>query len=65
MSGNTEHIFCGLITADGTPVNAIRTYDNRKISVLKNSGLYSRVDNSKLNHLWKDCVVYLKDDQRY
>ena len=66
MGTNTEHIFAGAMTIDGSPVNAIRTYDNRKISQLVNkrtkNGSYVRVSEEKLNPNWHNCIVYVWDE---
>lgn len=62
MSNNIQHIFCGAMTADGSPVNQTRTTDNRKISKMLNDqdgGYYARVKQSDLAHAFKDCAVYV------
>jgi hypothetical protein len=62
MAQTTEHIFAGAMTIDGTPVNSVRTYDNRKISKMindENGGFYSRVDEKDLNHRFHNCKVYV------
>lgn len=62
MGNNTQHIFCGVMTIDGQPVNAERTYDNRKINEKlqdRADGYYRRLSPSELHHGYKDCAVYL------
>lgn len=55
-------IFCGAITADGTPVSEFKTSDNRLIAKKiadENGGFYKKLHQSELCESYKNESVYL------